>query len=235
MRTKCELQKGLARAIITVVLLIVILLTLSGVSFAQEAAERKRPVTVPDVIQMTQIGDRIYLDAYRTKGNVARLSPDGSKFAFVTQKADLTKNVVNFSLLVFKTADAFTSPAPEVVAVLASSSNGEAISNVSWLPDNDNLVFLGEGPAGKTPQLYKVSCTTKKVEQLTRHSTPIVAYTVSDKGDRFVYIAKAKLAPAASEETGQRGVWATASDWKDLYSLGRSENDTRSEIFIKTA
>lgn len=194
----------------------------------------KRPVTVADAISMTQIGDRSYLDAFTKGGNVAQFSPDGSRFAFVVQKGNLQSDTVEFRLLVFKTADAFTSPHPEVVTTLASSSNREAISHVKWLQDNDTLVFLGEQP-GETPQLYRVSCTRKILEKLTSSPTPVVAYTVSDRGGSFVYVAEVPSRPQITREMREQGFVVTSERWSDLYVDRKSQFDVHKEIFVKTA
>src|SRR5205807_8420101 len=105
--------------------------------------------------------------------------------------------------------------------------------HVTWLSDNDTIVFLGEGP-GESPQLYKVSVSTRKIEKLTNHSTPIVAFAFSTYGDRFVYVAKAKLPAVVSEDMRRHGFAVTKQRWRDLYTNHNSEWDSRSEIFIKT-
>jgi hypothetical protein len=194
----------------------------------------KKPVTVADAIDMTQIGDRSYLDVFTKAGDVAQLSPDGSRFAFVVQKGSLENDTVEFRLLVFKTEDAFASPQPQVVATLSSSSNREAISDVKWLLDNDTLVFLGEQP-GETPQLYRVSSTTGKQEKLTSSPTPVIAYSVSDHGDSFVYVAEIPSHPHITSEMRQQGFVVTSESWSDLYVDRKPDFEVRKEIFVKTA
>jgi dipeptidyl aminopeptidase/acylaminoacyl peptidase len=194
----------------------------------------KRSVTVADAIGMTQIGDRSYLDAFTKGGNVAQFSPDGSRFAFVVQKGNLDNDTVEFRLLVFKTANAFTSPQPEVVATLASSSNREAISHVKWLQDNETLVFLGEQP-GETPQLYRLSCATRRLEKLTSSPTPVIAYSVSDRGGSFVYVAETSSQSQITSEMREQGFVVTSERWSDLYVAPKPDFDFHKEIFVKTA
>lgn len=193
----------------------------------------KRPVTVADAIEMTQIADRSYLRNFSKTDNVVQFSPDGSKFAFVTQRGDLKADTVVFQLLVFKTAEAFASPRPEVVATFASSSNREGIRQVQWLPDNETIVFLGEQPE-ETPQLYKVSIRTKKLEKLTNHPTEILSFSMSKRGDNFVYVAEASQHPAMSAEMRRRGFFVTSQQWDDLYT-DRRGFEMRREIFAKTS
>ena len=201
--------------------------------FAQPKVTTKRPVTVADAITMTQTGDRNYLDGFATRGNVGIFSPDGSKFAFVTQKGNLETNTVEFTLLVFRTAQAFQSPTPEIVAKLASSSNREAISHVTWLADNYTIVFLGEGPK-ETPQIYKVNCGNKRLQRVTNHPTEILDFAASAKGEKFVYVARVETKPIMSEGMRQRGFAITTQDWTELYTNQRPGEDTLSEIFVKT-
>jgi dipeptidyl aminopeptidase/acylaminoacyl peptidase len=200
---------------------------------AQAKVGTKRPVTVADAITMTQTGDRNYLDGFATRGNVGIFSPDGGKFAFVTQKGNLENNTVEFTLLVFRTAQAFQSPAPEVVAKLAASSNREAISHVTWLADNDTIVFLGENPK-ETPQIYEVRCATKRLQRLTNHPTEILDFAASAQGDKFVYVARTKPLPTMSEEMRERGFAVTTQDWSELYTNQPPAENTLSEIFVKT-
>src|SRR5260370_32411953 len=114
-----------------------------GIAGSEERSAVKAQVTVADAIEMTQIGYRPSPDDSSSHTGVVEFSPDRSKFAFVTQKGNLENNTVEFSLLVFQTADAFKSPTPQIIARLASSSSRSAITKIKWMPDNDSIVFLG--------------------------------------------------------------------------------------------
>src|ERR1700730_3488333 len=83
----------------------------------------KRSVTVADSIQMTRLGDSSYADGTPAKELVAKFSPDGSKFVTILKKGNLEANTNEYSLVLFRTAQAFQSPAPQVLVSLASSSN----------------------------------------------------------------------------------------------------------------
>src|SRR5258708_31522300 len=155
-------------------------------------------VTVADAIEMTRTGDNDYLSSWDKSGNVALFSPNGAKFAFVTQKGDLKRDVNEYSIRVFDTASALTSPSSRVVATLASSSNRPAISRLKWLPDNDTLVFLGEQP-NEIPQIFKVRVSTGKLEKLTKQAIPITVFSASDGCDAFVYSARATAGHAFSD------------------------------------
>src|SRR5207302_398612 len=108
-------------------------------------------------------------------------SPNHKQFAFVTQKANLGDNSVRFSLIIFSTADAFLGSRPKVITTMASSSNREAISRVTWLADSDHLVFLGENPS-QLPQLYQIASSTGEIKRLTNSSQLIVTFSISADG-----------------------------------------------------
>jgi hypothetical protein len=208
-------------------------LILTQCANASQVRHDKRAVTVRDAIEMAQIGDRSYRDSFTKTDNVVQFSPDGSKFAFVIEKDNLDNDTVDSSLLVFHTAEIFVSPHPQVVATFASSSNREGISHVQWLPDNDTLAFLGERP-GENAQLYEASATSRRVQRLTNHPTPLVAYCMANNGKSFVYIAEARNAPPViSDKDRQQGFFVTSQKWDDIYTNRRSFN-TRFEIYVKT-
>lgn len=155
-------------------------------------AQSLRPVTVADTIAMTQVVDRgLGLHDF------VHFSPDGERFAVVIEHGDVPSNQRIFSLLVFRAAAVFDEPA-ETVALLRSSSNEDAISDVRWL-NNDTLTFLGTGQGGCS-QVYAVNVGTKELRQLTKHSTNINAYAVAPALDRVIYTADADL----STENGSR-------------------------------
>ena len=202
-------------------------------SNANHGGNAKRALTAADAIEMTQSGDDSYLRSDRS-GNAAFFSPDRSRFAFFTQKDDLKRDVVTYSIWVFNTASVLKSPQAQLVASLDSSSNRPAVSQLKWLPDNETLVFLGE-ETGETPQIYKVNCNRKKLEKLTNEPTPITQFSMTDRGDAFVYLAGAKQEPLFSDEQRRRGFFVPSGDqWYNLY-LNRKDPDYRLGVYFKTA
>lgn len=200
----------------------------------KQVSRSRRAVTVADTITMTQIGDQSYLDVFTKAGNVAYFSPDGSKFAFVTKKGNLKNDTVEYSLLVFRSDEVFTRPHAELVARLASSSNREAIAQLAWLPDNDSLVFIGEQP-DEQPQLYRVSCSTRKLEKLTDSPGPVKSYSFDAKGDAFVYEADVvPQPPLITKEMRHRGFTVTVERWDELYQDTPAHRLPLGQIFYKT-
>src|SRR5258705_405431 len=191
-------------------------------------------VTVADAIEMTRTGDNDYLSSWDKSGNVALFSPNGGKFAFVTEKGDLKRDVNEYSIRVFDTASALSSPNSRVVATLASSSNRPAISQLKWMPDNDTLVFLGEQP-NEIPQIFKLRVRTGKLEKVTKQAIPITGFSASDGGDAFVFSARAAAGQVFSDEQLRRGFFVTSGHrWEELY-LNRRQFDLQHEIYIQTS
>jgi dipeptidyl aminopeptidase/acylaminoacyl peptidase len=192
----------------------------------------KRQLNVADAIEMVRIGDSSYLESPNASENVVQFSPDKSKFAFVTQQGDLTTDTVVYRLLIFNTSEAFNSPTPKVVATLASSSNREAIRQLKWLHDNETIAFLGEQP-GHTSQLYEVNVRTTKLERLTDQATPVLYYSMTDSGERFVYVAQSNPRPVMTQEMMQHGFFVTSQQWDDLYT-NYPRVATQRVVYVKT-
>src|SRR5260370_20513003 len=127
----------------------------------QIESQAKSPVTVADSIRMTKLG------AYSGR---AQFSPDGKKFVIVVKKGNLHENTNQYSLLLWQSAEVFSSPPPTVLLRMSSSSNRPAISAVSWLADSQRIAFLGEEP-GELQQLYTYHLRTKQLRKITNQPT----------------------------------------------------------------
>ncbi len=152
--------------------------------------EKKRLVTVQDCIQMVRLADSAYHSGGSPKGRVAQLSPDGKHFLVVLRKGNLDHNVQDYSLLLFRTGQAFDSAKPRVLLTFESSSNRPAISNVKWL-DSETIVFLGERP-GSLPQVHMLNIRTGRLKRLTNHGTPIILYDITADRKELVFAADRK-------------------------------------------
>ncbi len=145
-----------------------------------------RPVTVADLIGMTTIGSFT-----RSYGNADYniVAPDGSRLATVVQRGNLERNTVDFTLLVFRTADVWRGPKPDTVAAFSSSSNRPGIAFVRWLADSRTLAFLAERP-GELPQVYTLDTRTRQLAQRTHATTEITVFDVAARGEPVVYAAE---------------------------------------------
>lgn len=197
---------------------------ISLVAFAPKAvAEQrtrdvaKRPVTVADAATMTRIGEPLYVGytGVGPKQDFAAFSPDGSRFVFVISKGNLEKNVNEYWLLVFRTANTFNHPVPMRLITFSSASNNQGISNLRWLADNDTLLFLGSRGVGPT-QLYSIRCSSRKLKRLTNHGASLKSYATSADGRTLVYAAEAPRQGVATPSVKWNGLDVTTEDLSDL-------------------
>jgi dipeptidyl aminopeptidase/acylaminoacyl peptidase len=166
-------------------------------------AERsgKRSITVADVIGMTRVAgpanSSSFGGAAPTKG-FASFSPDGTRFAIVLRRGNVADNTNEYSLFIMETDEIFRYVTPRLLLTLSSSSNRPGIKEVTWLRDNDTILFLGEKP-GELTQLFKISCSRGKLKRLTDHPTNVTSYAVSENGERIVYGAETPAGNLATE------------------------------------
>lgn len=197
---------------------------ISLVAFAPNAAPEqrtrdvvKRLVTVADAATMTRIGEPLYVGytGVGPKQDFATFSPNGSHFAFVISKGNLEKNVNEYSLLVFRTANTFKHPVPVRLVTFSSASNNQGISNLRWLADNDTLLFLGAQGVEPT-QLYSIRCSSRRLKRLTNHNVSLKSYATSTDGRVLVYAAEAPHNDVETPTVKWHGLDVTTEDLSDL-------------------
>ena len=200
-----------------------------------EGVAVKRPVTVPDSIRMTRLGDPLHDDGGPSKGLVAKFSPDGKRFVVVLRKGNLETNTNEYSLILFETDEVFRSPNPRVLLSISSSSNRPAIQNVVWLGDNDTILFLGEHP-GETTQLYSLKCSSKELKKLTNQATNLSSFVAAAKGGEIVFAAENPAVSFVNENSAREGINVTSETLDDLIAgkHGGGEFDDHT-LFIKQA
>jgi hypothetical protein len=184
---------------------------------------------------MTEFADRGYFLGGEPASPVAIFSPNGKEFLIRVKKGNVERNLIQYSLLLFETSEAFQSPIGRVLLTMASSSNREAIQQVRWL-DNQTVAFLGENP-GDTPQVYRVEVVTKQVIQLTHHPTAVVSYDISRDGREILYEAAPQPKRLLETEQVRRKGWVVTSTYvNDLLSGdGEVRDDPRAdrELFVQ--
>jgi dipeptidyl aminopeptidase/acylaminoacyl peptidase len=184
----------------------------------------KRFLTEEDAIRMVRIAGRGAISEYAgtLTRDFAYFSPDQKQFAIVLKKGNLEANTNDYSLLLFKSAEAFDSPKPRVLASMSSSSNLEGITDVFWLADNDTIFFLGQNP-GETTQLYSVSSSSGIVRKLTNHAANLIGFTSDRSGERVVCAAERPPFPVLTDKTRREGVTVAREDMSDLLVGERHE------------
>jgi dipeptidyl aminopeptidase/acylaminoacyl peptidase len=157
---------------------------------------------------------------------VAKFSPDGKQFVVILKKGNLEANTNEYSLVLFQTAEAFRSPAPQVLVSLASSSNRPAIDKALWLGDNDTILFLGEHP-GEQTALYSLKSSTKELKKLTNHATNLDSFVTAAGGGEIVFSAVNPVSTFLTESVARNGIAVTNEVLAELLrgSVGGSGAD----------
>jgi len=206
------LQESSCLAVRTCLLLLTLLLLPPLVVRGQNSSPvAKRPITVADGIGMTRMAhDNFNQNA---SGKSAYFSPDGKRFVVMLTKGNLGQDTNDYSLLLYKTADALHTPKADLLLKLSSSSVRDAISQVRWLADNDTLVFLGENPC-ELPQVYSFQISTRTLKKLTNQQTAISTYDITGDGRTIAFTAD----PPAPKilDTGHSPAREVVVEGKDL-------------------
>ncbi len=193
------------------------------------SAPLRRPVTVPDFIRMTRLGD-----PGSSNGMVTKFSPDGKRFVMVLIKGNLETNTNEYSLILFETDEVFRSPNPRRLLSMSSSSNRPGIQNLVWMNDNDTILFLGERP-GETTQLYSFKCSSKELKKLTHHATNLTSFVAAANGDEIVFAAENPALSFVNEDTAHKGINVTSELLSDLIAGKHEAGFDDYTLFIKQA
>jgi dipeptidyl aminopeptidase/acylaminoacyl peptidase len=167
----------------------------------------KRPATVTDLVSMVKPGDPIYDATFLGKDiadKIALFSPNQEKFIVLLKKGVIQNNTNQYSILLWRTAEVFTTPTPDVVVTLSSSSNEPAIAGLQWL-DNDTIAFIGKQP-GEPAQAFTLNLRERVPKKLTNHPTNLVWFGVDRSGRHVSYIAENPAQTLFNDITKRRGL-----------------------------
>ena len=182
---------------------------------------------------MTRFADPNYTAGGSSRGVVAQFSPDGKRFVVLVKRGNVERNTNEYSLLLFRTAEAFHSPTPEVLITMSSSSNREAIKQPTWLADNDTILFLGENPH-ELRQLYSLERSSRKLKKLTHHSTSILSYASNSNGDHIVILAEKPTTPLLTDQARRQGIFISDQVLSDLIAGIEPGHYDDCDLFVKT-
>jgi dipeptidyl aminopeptidase/acylaminoacyl peptidase len=176
----------------------------------QASDKSGRWVTEADIIGMTTLGNwkDLYTGASSTSaGLITHFSPDGSKFVVVARKGNLKDNTIEYSLLLWHTSVLLRTPTtpPQKLVTMPSSSSRDAITDVTWLADNDTVMFLGRHP-GEAVNLYGVSVHGGTLKKYTSSTTDIDSYSVAPQGGTVVYVQEPNVASVWDEKAMREGI-----------------------------
>src|SRR5260370_6981398 len=132
---------------------------------------------------MTKLGGPEYWIGGSSLGRVAQFSPDRRKFVVLLRRGNLEQDANVYSLLLWQTAEALRSPVPLVLLTMSSSSNREAIRDVTWLDDNETVAFLAEHPR-ELRQLYTFNTRAHGLKKRTNHPTSLISYSITPNEDQ---------------------------------------------------
>jgi hypothetical protein len=213
-------------------LLVILSLLFAAVTFrgldvqGDGSAESTRKPTIADSIGMNVIGGPY---AQWLENGPAQFSPDGKHFAVVTHRGNLDENTNEYTLLLFRSADAFGASSPERLLTLATSSNMAAIWAVQWA-DDETLVFVGQRP-GQPMQVYSISLQKRKLVQLTSHRTDVFAFDVSKDLNTVAYLGYASDTNVFDKHAQEYGLVVSNQHPANLLLGHDSETDDSGVVY----
>jgi hypothetical protein len=193
-------------------------------------ASRKRPITVDDVIGMTRLPASAFGRALTE--HFAAFSPDGKQFLVLLQKGNLEYGTNDFSMILFRTAEALDSPRPDVLVQMSSSSNRDAIRQVRWLPDNNTVVFLGETP-DEPSQVYTFNVATRVLNKLTHCPEAVTNFDLTPDGRSLVFEADSHPETATARTKVAHDAIVLQGQWVDDILAGRYHLDLGPDVFVQ--
>jgi dipeptidyl aminopeptidase/acylaminoacyl peptidase len=107
---------------------------------------------------------------------------------------------------------------------MVSSSNRPAIREISWLSDNEPLVFIGENP-GEMAEVYRFHIPTHHLRRLTNHPTNVIAYSTTPNGDALAFVAQEPSESIWNKKTEREGI---VVEGQSLFTLITGQNGTLS-------
>jgi dipeptidyl aminopeptidase/acylaminoacyl peptidase len=150
-----------------------------------QKASQLRPVTVADIIEMTQPGDSRFQGGLLSKHDIANFSPDGNSFVVLLRRGRVANDTNQYWIEYFRARDVLHGAGGVKLVQFCSSSNRPAISQVEWL-DSHTLSFLAEQP-GELEQLYSLDVNTRELKRLIASKVSLTAYAVSSRMHYIVF------------------------------------------------
>lgn len=192
-------------SVLRIVPLFLLGMSLAGPSAGICARSRRRPFTVADSIESTQV---LY---DQEQNDPALISPDGKKFVVILQHGDLRRNGSWVEFLVGSTQSLQAASQFHVIGRLFSKSTARAsdlIQDVRWLRDNQTLTFLWDNGEA-SPRVMSVNTVSGKTETLVQHSTPIAKYDIRQDGRTIIFLAQSPRNELKEAELERRGFAVT--------------------------
>jgi hypothetical protein len=207
---------------VALILLTATCITSPGVIRAQSSIAShsiRRAVTIRDSIEATHIGSPLSEYYY---SSAATFSPDHEHFVVLTRKGDIESNANDYALLLFRTADSFHSPNPEILASFSSKSNRAGIDNPRWI-SNTTVAFLG-APGQTNAQIYSYDIRRRKVVQRTYSPTDILAFDATSDFGTLIYLAHPPIRSFFDQNLLDYG-FVVSNEWLGDLVAGRTSDE----------
>jgi dipeptidyl aminopeptidase/acylaminoacyl peptidase len=156
----------------------------------------RHPVTVADMIQMTEPGEPEFQGGMFSKHDIARFSPDKTSFLILFKRGNLTENTNEYWIEYFRTRGIMLGEHGTTLVHFASSSNRSAISKMRWLGSH-TIAFLAENP-GESAQIYTMNLNTRTLSKLTNSPESLTSYAISPGMRRIAFLTEKPLTTPAS-------------------------------------
>ncbi len=207
----------------------------NGQTTVRQEGGVKRPVTVADAIQMTRIAGPGARNAYGggLAADFVSFSPDSKRFALVVKRGKLKQNTTEYSILLYEIGKSLGQSHFKTLVSLESSSNREAINDITWLDDNETILFRGE-TIGEQSQLYLVKCSSGKIKRLTNQSSNVISYSVSKDTHQIAFVAEGRTVELITQSSLRKGFHPTSEVLSDLIQGHLREKDHETELFVAT-
>jgi hypothetical protein len=157
-------------------------------------AVQVHPVTVPDMIQMTQPGDNRFQGGMVDSHDIANFSPDRSQFVILLKRGNLKRDVNEYWIEWFGARTATDGERGRTIAQFSSSSNRPAIRQIEWV-NSHTISFLAENP-NTVAQLYTLDIAKNRLSQITHSKVNLTSYACALPQGRCAYLAETPPHPA---------------------------------------
>jgi dipeptidyl aminopeptidase/acylaminoacyl peptidase len=157
-----------------------------------------------------------------TSGEIAPFSPDASQFVVVRHKGNLANNTTEYSLTLFRSDSVFRSPNPQVILVLATSSNQPAIRDLRWV-DNRTIVFLGNAGGSSRSQILSLDVPTRKLTEVSASADSIVAFDSTPDLSAVAFVSRPAPQSYFDRSSVDRGLMISTQQFADLLTDARQD------------
>jgi Prolyl oligopeptidase family/WD40-like Beta Propeller Repeat len=198
-----------------------------GDIFPETLTPKLRDATVSEGLEMTTIASPVVtagtppcVAQFYNAASMATFSPNGKRFVIVLRRGDVSRNLIDYTMLLGETTDSGTGT-PRPILQMSSSSLRAAIDSdtISWSRDSNSLTFLGERPGGHH-NIYELNVTTGSLKLRAAYpGGDIISYSRDARGDAMAYDVALKYEESLwNAQTARHGLAVTWQSLSDVES-----------------